>query len=140
MAAIYNNGWQSRGFSLGNPVPANPAKAVDVTQATAFHLGLEVLAGYAGPATIEFWAYPALAGSNGALPDLTQGTLITEAELCDITGQTIAGAAINLPAGLAAGTYVWARPRCWPQKFVGIKGVSGDFAHLSAVAVFSNLK
>jgi len=139
MSALYNNGWDSRGISLGNPVTATPAIAVDISDCLGFSVGFEVLAGFAGPATMEFWAYPPLA-SDMTKPDLASGTLISEGAFCDVAGANVAADVVNLPATLHAGDYVWGRPRCFPEKFLGVKGASGDFAHISAVAVKTRLK
>lgn len=137
--ALYNDGWSIRATSLGNPVPAVPTTAFDTTVGVAFHVDFEILTGWAGPAQIEFWAYPDLPGSNGCLPDMANGVLITEGALCDFLGLSIVGAAVNFPVTLQVGDHVWARPRCMPDgmKWLGIVGKSGDFAHISAVGVNS---
>lgn len=136
-----NNGFNIRAFSLGNPVPAVATKAADLSTGLAFHIGFEVLAGYVGPAVVELWSCPATAGSNGCVPDFAAGAQILEADICDIMG-TLYGDAVNFPTTLVAGDYVWARPRCFPKghKFLYLKGASGDIAHLSAVAAFSELR
>lgn len=134
--ALYNNGFDARGIALGgNTVTDTPTKAVDITTHLGLSIGFEVLEGWTGPARVEFWAYPALAGSNGCQPDLANGHLIQEGALCDITGATIEGDAIDFPTTLSPGDYVWGRPRCPDEKFISVKGVSGDYAHLSPVVV-----
>ena len=82
---------------------------------------------------------PATVGSP-TVPNLAGAYQITETDLCDITGQSIVADAINVPVGTPIGSVIWARPRCLPERFLGIKGAAGDFAHLSAVAVFDGLK
>jgi hypothetical protein len=151
--ALLNDGWQIRATSLGTPVSATPTNAIDMSKSVAANIDFEILTGYTGPASIEYWAYPPLAGSNGCLPDMANGVLITEGALCDITGATIVGdTTVFYPApatGVAPtaqnnvpGDHVWGRPRCMPDgyKFLSVVGASGDFAHISAIGVNSRLK
>jgi hypothetical protein len=142
MAALYNNGWEVRSFAMNpaNVVEAVPTKAVDVTQATKLSFQFEVQNGYAAATTIEFWAYPDLAGTNGCSPDLANGVQIAEIDLCDITGKSLVVDAVNIPANTPIGSRIWARPRCFPYRWVGVKGVAGDFAKVSPTAAFSGVK
>jgi hypothetical protein len=141
MAALYNNGFMCRALSLATAgVVANTVvKAVDVTLGNGFSAQFEVTSAIATAAQVEFWAVPATVGSP-TVPNLAGAYQITEVDLCDITGASLVVDAVNVPVGTPVGTVVWARPRSFPERFFGVKGVAGDFAHLSPVAVFDRLK
>ena len=133
---MLNNGWQARGLLAWSGSAATPR---DISGWNNVSFQIEVTAAITTDAVFSLQSYAPQSGNACAADSATETPVLDIPSCVGIPFSGVAGnpVTITIPAGTAVGTIVWFALNSRPNKFVGLKSVSGTVASVKAIAVLT---